>query len=826
MSDKQTICDPKLISRFLQDELTTSEKIEFESHLDTCTSCRKKLSNLAANETWWQETRDFLDFDGTSAHQGIEETLSFLNPSDNPRMLGRFGGYEIAGLIGQGGMGIVLKGFDESLNRYAAIKVLAPQLATRASSRNRFAREAQAAAAVVHDNVIAIHGVSESAGLPFLVMPYVRGESLQKRLDREGALSPKEIVRIAHQIASGLAAAHAQGLIHRDIKPANILLPEGIERVLITDFGLARTVNDSNLTGTGTVAGTPQFMSPEQAMGENLDSRSDLFSLGTVMYVMCTGRNPFRAENPFSVLARITKDDPRPVNQVNNDIPIWLQTIVQRLHSKSPDNRIQSAKELAALLEKCLAHLQDPANPLPESLKSPERNSIPKKWIFGAALVPFLIWFAFVVAGQGSTSGWLAKLGWSGAAQIENSDQVETSDQGNQAESSNAAKEAKGGEDEITQEQQKSGLDDQLQNQEDGTQDEPGNLDDYFDQAQDNNQNDGRKEKARTNLRMLSSRATQLLEEGDFLAAKSVEKAILILLQGQDPAIKELEELRNQMIDHRLNGLHKRAEEVQAKMRTIETELSTRYQEIERIRQLEKKANEKLSPLKSKLAKLQEAERFDDVVEIQEQILAAKQQLETEFFKQESEQTVADTQQKTELLHAVISNEKARREVARLNSVLAHTQALVKKGFADKSQFESAKGELKVALLELEKAEILLDSTRHETAMAERNVKINRTYIAKLFTLRNELKELTHMYVSSHPRVEAKRTQIEKLELEYKTQLQENVIRLKNQRDKLKERFGSEHPELKKNDAQIKYWQDLLQQLSAASDPNVEVEKK
>ena len=393
MAKSGTICDSTVINKFLENDLLASEAIEFESHLDSCEACRELLTQKAAGDSWWDEVRDSLHDEEDDTVRDISEVLSFLNPSDNPRMLGRFGGYEIAGLIGQGGMGIVLKGFDESLNRYAAIKVLAPQLATRGSARNRFAREAQAAAAVVHENVIAIHGVSESAGLPFLVMPYVRGESLQKRLDRDGPMSPTEIVRIAFQVAAGLSAANKQGLVHRDIKPANILLPEGVQRVLITDFGLARAVDDSNLTRTGTIAGTPQFMSPEQARGDVVDPRSDLFSLGTVIYAMCTGRSPFRASNPYGVLRRIIEDTPRSIREINPRIPNWLEAIVTRLHAKSPDERFQSASELAELLEQCLAHLQNPGGELPAQLqvKTPPAPWPISKMVIGAGLLVALI---------------------------------------------------------------------------------------------------------------------------------------------------------------------------------------------------------------------------------------------------------------------------------------------------------------------------------------------------------------------------------------------------------------------------------------------------
>ena len=158
-------------------------------------------------------------------------------------------------------MSIVFKGFDSALNRYVAIKVMSPHLATSESARQRFAREAQAAAAVVHDNVIAIHHVRGDAELPYLVMPYERGNSLQKRLDERGPLELAEILRIGMQSAAGLAAAHVQGLVHRDVKPGNILLTENVERVKLTDFGLARAVDDASLTRTGMIAGTPQYLS-------------------------------------------------------------------------------------------------------------------------------------------------------------------------------------------------------------------------------------------------------------------------------------------------------------------------------------------------------------------------------------------------------------------------------------------------------------------------------------------------------------------------------------------------------------------------------------
>ena len=261
-------------------------------------------------------------------------------------------------LLGRGGFGVVLKAFDPALGRAVAIKVLAPQLATSAAARSRFAREARAAAAVVHDHVVAIHAVDSWNGLPYLVMPYVAGRSLQERVDRDGPLGVKEVLRIGIQTAQGLAAAHAQGLVHRDVKPSNILLENGVERVKLTDFGLARAVDDASLTQSGVVAGTPQYMSPEQARGEAVDHRSDLFSLGSVLYFMCAGHPPFRASSTPAVLRRVCDERPRPLREVNPDVPVWLAAIIERLHAKDPAGRFQSAAEVAETLGRYLAALQ------------------------------------------------------------------------------------------------------------------------------------------------------------------------------------------------------------------------------------------------------------------------------------------------------------------------------------------------------------------------------------------------------------------------------------------------------------------------------------
>jgi len=320
--------------------------------------------------------------------------LEFLEPSDKPGSIGRLSHYEVREVVGRGGMGVVLRAFDERLHRVVAIKVMASQLATSATARRRFTREARAAAAVTHDHVVTIHAVEDAGPLPYIVMQYVAGVSLQDRLDRTGPLHVNEVLRIGTQTATGLAAAHAQGLVHRDVKPANILLENGVERVKLTDFGLARAADDASLTQSGVVAGTPSFMSPEQAEGRPVDHRSDLFSLGSVLYAMCTGRPPFRAGSSMGVLKRVCEGTPAPIREANPEVPDWLVAVVEKLHAKDPAARFQSAAEVAELLGRHLAQVQhpavvrlpaaaEPAGRLPVSDRAARRN----RWAVTAAVL-------------------------------------------------------------------------------------------------------------------------------------------------------------------------------------------------------------------------------------------------------------------------------------------------------------------------------------------------------------------------------------------------------------------------------------------------------
>ncbi len=430
----------------LDGQLSESEQAELQQHIDLCEHCQQTLEGLVAGkESWDGIARRLVDgdtpvtpalHDAIVAAKEMEATIAsvklppgMLLPSEQADSMGRLAHYEVLQEVGSGGMGIVLKAFDTSLRRVVAIKVMAPHLAANAAARRRFVREAQAAAAVAHEHVVAIHAVADQHDPPYLAMQFIEGKTLQERLDESGPLSVREVLRIGMQTAAGLAAAHAQGLVHRDIKPANILLENGVERVKLTDFGLARAVDDASVTQSGVIAGTPQYMSPEQARGDVVDHRSDLFSLGSVMYAMCVGHSPFRASTTMGVIKRVCDDTPRPIREVNSDVPEWLTEIIDHLLAKNAADRIASAKEVAELLGQCLAHLQQPqTNLLPLEVadfktvvrSTAATNPMPvkpqqqtKKWDLriGGLMMMFLIFTMVALEGVGVSNVLKAIIG-------------------------------------------------------------------------------------------------------------------------------------------------------------------------------------------------------------------------------------------------------------------------------------------------------------------------------------------------------------------------------------------------------------------------------
>jgi WD40 repeat protein len=328
-----------------------------------------------------------------------DDGLPFLSPPRQPGELGWLGPFRVLSVLGRGGMGLVLQAEDSRLQRPVAIKVMRPGLAAQPEARQRFLREARAAAAVSHEHVVTIHHVDELNQNPYLVMPLLQGESLAARLKR-GRLAPVEVVRIGRETALGLTAAHAQGLIHRDIKPANLwlegepgALATGVEtsatggRVKILDFGLARQERRaSDLTQEGLLLGTPGYLAPEQARGAAVDARCDLFSLGVVLYEMATGKLPFSGETVMTQLTSLLVEEPTPPLKRDPTIPGALSDLIVRLLCKDPRHRPASAQEVADALERIRQTL--PA----------EKRSRPRRlaWV-AAALVAVGVLIATVV---------------------------------------------------------------------------------------------------------------------------------------------------------------------------------------------------------------------------------------------------------------------------------------------------------------------------------------------------------------------------------------------------------------------------------------------
>lgn len=390
------------LRQLLADLPIGEQKVRLAQHLEGCESCQAKLEELAtggtnlsqlvkrlhesepvAQSAYWPaiQTVGQVVYSAPTiappvAPRSKDSGTNFLEPPTDPAYLGRMGHFDIMRVIGRGGMGVVLEAFDSKLQRSVALKVLDPELAHDETARQRFCREARAAASITHENVVAVHQVEHalSGELPYMVMQLVAGETLEQRLLRKQRLPVKEIVRIALQTAQGLAAAHAQGLTHRDIKPGNILLELPHDRVKLTDFGLAHIADDVKLTRTGFVTGTPQYMSPEQARGEPGDVRSDLFSLGAVLYEICAGQPPFQGTSALALLKQITETKHRPLQQLNPDVPDWLAEMVDELLAKKPEDRYQSASDVAEVLEYAWTRMRTSSDELPTVCQEEQRQ--------------------------------------------------------------------------------------------------------------------------------------------------------------------------------------------------------------------------------------------------------------------------------------------------------------------------------------------------------------------------------------------------------------------------------------------------------------------
>ncbi len=386
-------CPPSFeLEQFLLGRLEDVDSEKFEAHLSTCTNCQKQLTTLVAEDEFVQAIR-------THATNAAAETKSHLeNPSEdlvkllvphfkqianaleetgsfasNPATVGisqssdlvqgrisgeatslpQLGHYEIRGILGQGGMGTVLHAVDPMLKRSIAIKVIHSKLVADPTMASRLVREAQAAAAVEHDNIVAIYAVETHDGSPCIMMPLLRGKSLKQSLEEQpGPCELTETLRIGRESACGLAAAHAAGLIHCDIKPANLWLEAPHDRVKILDFGLA-IVRDDSESDTEFICGTPGFLAPEQARGLPLDQRTDIFSLGCVLYLMATGRAPFTGERRLRSLWTVLSNAPTPAVELNPELPIEFSELIDQMLARDPNQRPASAAKIVEAIEAC-----------------------------------------------------------------------------------------------------------------------------------------------------------------------------------------------------------------------------------------------------------------------------------------------------------------------------------------------------------------------------------------------------------------------------------------------------------------------------------------
>jgi WD40 repeat protein len=386
---------PKKVAPATQEATTLPPRSEHESELDIQTGVPV------------QDRQE-----GSSSSQERAVPWDFLSPPQEPGELGRLGPYRIVKVLGIGGMGVVFHAQDSDLQRAVAVKAMLPQQSASPAARKRFLREARAAAALKHDHIVTIYHVGEDRSTPFLAMEFLEGESLDHRLHREPCLPLDQVLHIGAQIARALDAAHARQLIHRDIKPGNVFLESVVGgaapgakdlpatdhgprtrdfRVKILDFGLARTGGDPVLlTQEGAIVGTPAYMAPEQASGQPVDHRCDLFSLGCVLYRMCTGVLPFKRPDTVSTLVAIATEQPSSPREHNPAVPAALADLIMHLLAKKPEQRPPSAGAVAEALE-AIAR-----NEPPTLTWAPERRG-PKvrlpwrlRWIHGLAAAAVL----------------------------------------------------------------------------------------------------------------------------------------------------------------------------------------------------------------------------------------------------------------------------------------------------------------------------------------------------------------------------------------------------------------------------------------------------
>jgi predicted Ser/Thr protein kinase len=289
----------------------------------------------------------------------------------------RIGKYSIQGEIGKGGMGVVYRGLDPYIGRTVAIKTIRLDVLRQDSSREealkRFLREAQAAGNLSHPNIVTIYDVGEHEGLIYIAMEFIKGHSLESLLQQGRIFTLEEVIQLFSQVASALDYAHQKGIVHRDIKPANILVADDL-KVSLVDFGIART-STSTMTQAGMLLGTPRYMSPEQITGKKVDSRSDIFALGAILYELLTRHNPFEGESITTVIYKIMHAELEPLKRFNDQLPSGLETVVKKALARDPDARYRTCGELQADLQACGSD-SSRHDTLPETVSSQEQTQL------------------------------------------------------------------------------------------------------------------------------------------------------------------------------------------------------------------------------------------------------------------------------------------------------------------------------------------------------------------------------------------------------------------------------------------------------------------
>ncbi|MES9831263.1 MAG: protein kinase [Candidatus Thiodiazotropha sp. DIVDIV] len=299
-----------------------------------------------------------------------------------PESIGRF---QLIEEVGEGAMSIVYKAFDPDINRTLAIKLLRGECAVDPEYRYRFLQEAKAAGKLTHPNIVTIFDVGEAEQGPYIAMEFLEGRTLEEMMDGDTQISTRDAVVYGIQLAEALDYSHARGIVHRDVKPGNIISPGYSHTIRITDFGIARVdaPNKEHRTRIGSVLGTPQYMSPEQVEGQQVDGRSDLFSLGVILYQLITGVKPFVSETLTSLLMKIVQEEPAPIDIRKTDIPQSLKAVIEKLLSKNPENRYQTGKDLADVLRRVVHEIDEKQEHINESKILPLRI----KWTAVMALV-------------------------------------------------------------------------------------------------------------------------------------------------------------------------------------------------------------------------------------------------------------------------------------------------------------------------------------------------------------------------------------------------------------------------------------------------------